>query len=593
MDLGLVGRYAVVTGGTRSIGRAAALRESGNALPRVVPEPRRPAALTEVDLSEQGSRVARILLLGVAGPVDRRLEASLLGLDMDGAYIAFRARAVPGFEREDLMCELGLTGSRHQRGVLAADLDGDLIGLLPEEPTAVTSGVVGLGSAAPPDRLAESFQLASRAMDAATAFGLTGVHTFSDLGLLPAIVADPDLGEALWQRYVHPVAAADCGPEKVAALRTWFACGMHVDRAAAQMTVHPNTVRNRIARFEELAGVDLRDTAAAMQIWWALTFRDSRVAPTVLPRSRPRPDVRGSRRMEVASGYRAAEPHRRVGDRERAEFVRDLLWGNLDPGRLAMAAAAHGIQADREYFAVRARPSAGSTMDELALAHGIRDGRSGDGLAAVVDGDLVGFVTSPPQLVVRGVSGLGPARPLALLHESFRMASRALDAAQRQGMTGTGEFSSLGLLPAILSDEASGEVLYRRYVVPLGDSELTGEMLHTLGVYLRHGLHVNATARTIHVHPNTVRYRIARFEELAGVALRSDRRAAFEVLWALEYRANRAGPSAARGVHASRARACLPDGGSHGRSAARFTAPPSLRTASSRQVAKAAPVLTD
>jgi len=247
---------------------------SNDTLPGVVvPEPRVPPGLTEVGLdSELRVRVARILLLGEAGSVDRRLEAGLVGIDVDRVYATFRARIRPGYRREELTAELGLAGARQPRDVLAAELDGDVIGLLPEPPTTVTSGFVGVGPAAPPDRLVESFQLASRAMDAAQAFGLTGVYAFGDLGLLPTIVADTDVGEALWRRYVLPVDATECGPETVTALRTWFACSMHVDRAAAQMTLHPNTLRNRITRFEVLTGVDLRDTAVAMQVWWALHY---------------------------------------------------------------------------------------------------------------------------------------------------------------------------------------------------------------------------------------------------------------------------------------------------------------------------------
>jgi len=231
-----------------------------------------------------------------------------------------------------------------------------------------------------------------------------------------------------------------------------------------------------------------------------------------------------------------AEPHRRAADRERAEFVRGLLWGTLDAGQLATAAERHAVDVDLEFFAVRARPAAGRRVDELACALGL--GRqTGSGLGAVVDGDLVGFVDSPPRGAVRGVSGLGPARTPALLHESFRMASRALHTAERRGMTGINEFGGLGLLPAILSDEATGEALCRRYFAPLGDTEFAAEIVETLRTYLTQGMRAPRTAELLCVHPNTVRYRVGKFEEFTGVTFRKDRTAAFEVLWALEYRA--------------------------------------------------------
>lgn len=238
-----------------------------------VVEPQEDRAPAEVGLgSGLRIRVARILLLGEADCCDRRLEASVLGIDTDRDYVAFRARARPGYRREELAAELGPAGSEQPRNALAAEVNGDLIGFLPEPPTNVTRGVVGVGPAVPPDRLVESFELASRAMGTARAFGLMGVHTFGDLGLLPAIMADADIGEAVWRRYVQPIGDVEPGPETLTALRTYFACGMHVDRAAAELTLHPNTLRNRIARFEELADADLRDATVAMQVWWALQY---------------------------------------------------------------------------------------------------------------------------------------------------------------------------------------------------------------------------------------------------------------------------------------------------------------------------------
>lgn len=41
--------------------------------------------------------------------------------------------------------------------------------------------------------------------------------------------------------------------------RVYFAAGMHVERAAERLFVHPNTLRYRIARFEELTDASLRD----------------------------------------------------------------------------------------------------------------------------------------------------------------------------------------------------------------------------------------------------------------------------------------------------------------------------------------------
>lgn len=217
------------------------------------------------------ARVVRDLLLGEATGIQRRLEAELLGIDLGRPYVAFRARARRGRTPDDLAVELAAQCAPGSPA-LTARLDGDVIGLFLEPPVVVATGVVGVGPAAPPDELVDSFHLASRAVDAMLAFGLAGVRTFDDLGLLPIILSDADVGKVLWQRYVLAVDDGDPRSELTRTVRCWFACGMHVDRAAALLALHPNTVRNRIARFEHLADVDLVDASAAMQVWWALQY---------------------------------------------------------------------------------------------------------------------------------------------------------------------------------------------------------------------------------------------------------------------------------------------------------------------------------
>lgn len=239
----------------------------------------------------------------------------------------------------------------------------------------------------------------------------------------------------------------------------------------------------------------------------------------------------------VAAGYHGAGPRQDPAERQRAEFVRGLLWGSLGPAELRRHARDHGIDTERAYRALRARPAIGRTAGELARAHGFTAGRAPcGGLGAVVDGDLVGFLAAAPPRDVPGVSGLGPVRPLELLHESFRMASRALDTAQRRGLTGVQEFGKLGLLPAVFSDVMAGEALCRKYLTALGDSESAMEIVETLRAYLANGMNVGRTAERMFVHPNTVRYRIGRFEELTGVSSRSSPKTVFELLWVLEHR---------------------------------------------------------
>jgi purine catabolism regulator len=58
----------------------------------------------------------------------------------------------------------------------------------------------------------------------------------------------------------------------------------------------------------------------------------------------------------------------------------------------------------------------------------------------------------------------------------------------------------------------------RRWLDPLESNPLVYE---TLVSYLRHDLDVGRTARALHLHPNSVRYRLSRAEQLMGAQLRS------------------------------------------------------------------------
>ena len=57
-----------------------------------------------------------------------------------------------------------------------------------------------------------------------------------------------------------------------------------------------------------------------------------------------------------------------------------------------------------------------------------------------------------------------------------------------------------------------------QWLAPLRENPLAHE---ALVAYLRYDLDVGRTARALHLHPNSVRYRLARAEDLLGVHLRS------------------------------------------------------------------------
>jgi DNA-binding PucR family transcriptional regulator len=75
------------------------------------------------------------------------------------------------------------------------------------------------------------------------------------------------------------------------------------------------------------------------------------------------------------------------------------------------------------------------------------------------------------------------------------------------------------------------------------DRDRNAELVHTLSVFLDSGATVAAAARELGVHRNTLSYRIARIEEVAGLGL-DDPATRFDLQLAIAIRRVLGGPDA-------------------------------------------------
>jgi hypothetical protein len=222
---------------------------------------------------------------------------------------------------------------------------------------------------------------------------------------------------------------------------------------------------------------------------------------------------------------RIALQHARRDETERHAFVRDLLTGALAPADIRVRALGFGLDPERSYRAFRARPADCEPMVERRLR--------GDGMVAVIAGDIAGFRFTPPPADLPLACGVGPPVALVALRASFRLATRALDTATAFSLTGPRSFAELGLLPAVLADAEVGDELSRAYVEPVLARRSGETLLDSAFVYLDAGRRMREAAARLHVHPNTLRYRIDRYEVLTGVDL-DDVECAMRVWWALQ-----------------------------------------------------------
>ncbi|MDT7628887.1 MAG: hypothetical protein QOI50_817 [Pseudonocardiales bacterium] len=258
-----------------------------------------------------------------------------------------------------------------------------------------------------------------------------------------------------------------------------------------------------------------------------------------------------------------------AGGRARQELVDGLLAaGGREDGEVERWAQHLGLDAGKEHYVLSvslARPRGGG-LDaiESLLARLARDAvvtSRTDEVVAIVPVSS-GSVAHPEQARALGracaaavtehhlgIAAIGLGRPTgtaAGISRSYTEARRALAVSERMGeFGGVTVFADLGIhrllvrIPDIADLRSfAGEVLGE-----LLDEDNAGgaEYLSTLSVYFQENSSPRRTAQRLHVHPNTVSYRIRRIEEITGLSfgLHRDRlmaEVAVEILAALRSR---------------------------------------------------------
>lgn len=213
--------------------------------------------------------------------------------------------------------------------------------------------------------------------------------------------------------------------------------------------------------------------------------------------------------IATASAHREAEfETARHEEHHRTNLVRGILFGTVSTAAVRIQALAFGLDPAGSYHAVRARPGGDLTVRALERQLGVADGAGPRrGLAALVDGDLAGFVLAPLPETVAATVGVGPAVPLHELANSFRLATRAFEGAAAIAAQGPVEMNRLGLWPAVLADRDVGDELLRRIIDPVCAEGKAGlAALETVERYLANDLRLSVTAEQMFLHVNTVRY---------------------------------------------------------------------------------------
>ncbi|MFF7972459.1 helix-turn-helix domain-containing protein [Streptomyces sp. NPDC007905] len=243
--------------------------------------------------------------------------------------------------------------------------------------------------------------------------------------------------------------------------------------------------------------------------------------------------------LQIAAVHRQAEVTSALFDaRRRADFLRGLLYGTLSAAEIHSGAAIYGLDLSRPYRAIRAVPNGDCGPDALERpleSHARRNGRGA--LLTVLDEAVAGVVEAKPETGdLEVTAGLGPPTDLTAAHRSFRAAGRLLEAARAYGLRGVYDLGDLSWRVAVVAEPELAELLLDRYLRPLeAEGEFGALIEESVRGYLERGRHIREVARAAHVHVNTVRYRLRRFEELTGTSLDAPD-TVVELSWALAAR---------------------------------------------------------
>ncbi|MFC5185035.1 helix-turn-helix domain-containing protein [Actinomadura harenae] len=210
----------------------------------------------------------------------------------------------------------------------------------------------------------------------------------------------------------------------------------------------------------------------------------------------------------MVHAHRTAELEMAQTTREgHAQLLRRLLHGEPvpRPAPLDPATAYHCVVSEVS------DPSVASRL-EGALAE------AGPGLSALVDGRMVALVVRLPDLPADApLMVAAPPRRPGELASLYALARRALAAGTHAGLTGLWHLGDLALLTATDGEPDLGRLLADSLLTALSPGDpFHRELAETALAYLDHGARIEPAAAALHVHGNTVKYRLRRLRELTG-----------------------------------------------------------------------------
>ncbi len=235
-----------------------------------------------------------------------------------------------------------------------------------------------------------------------------------------------------------------------------------------------------------------------------------------------------------AEGY-AEEQSVAAGEaqRRRRRVARLLLDADPDPAGVEAAADEAGWEIPRTVAALVWATGGRRLAPRLpAAALVVEDEATGGGTALIADPDAPRLRAQIERAAAQTTAALGPTVPTVDAERSARRAASLLALARDGVLEASGLISSDEHLAALAThgDPAALADLAGRRLAPLGEETTASRerLTETLRSWLDHQGDVGLVASELHVHPQTVRYRLGRLRELFGETL-SDPAGRFEL----------------------------------------------------------------
>ncbi|HEX4360958.1 MAG TPA: helix-turn-helix domain-containing protein [Pseudonocardia sp.] len=293
----------------------------------------------------------------------------------------------------------------------------------------------------------------------------------------------------------------------------------------ASVIVAPVFVGNEVAGY--LLTASKRDQPLAEDMRLMVTEHAAMVCGVVLGRDTVVAAAAGRARQELFEAL--LQPHDRDND-EVDRWARHLGFDARRPHHVLAVAlgelrGAAGLASVESAFSRLATDAivAGRPDELVAIVPVAEAGAAGLAQARALAARSV-EVIAERGLATASVGIGDPCQAAPDIARSYAEARLALAAAQRMGVPGSiAAFADLGIhqlllrVPEVADLKAFAESVIGRL---LEEEQASGmEYLETLSAFFQENSSPRRTAQRLHVHPNTVNYRVRRIEEITGLAL--------------------------------------------------------------------------